>query len=86
MNNEELAKRVLEEFLNRARPGEPPGPSDELIRIAIIERHYLKLVDLVKRDELAPELMDTLLAYARDPAATPRTTFARRVLSEASEG
>ena len=81
MDNEELVK--LLEILNRAKPGDPPGPIDDLIRMGMIQPRYRKLVDRVKRDELAPDMMNTLLAYARDPDPTPGRTFARKVLSEA---
>lgn len=51
-------------------------------REILLDPHYeQKLIERIRNDSLAAEVMDTLLAHARGPAPTEGRAFARKVLS-----
>jgi hypothetical protein len=79
-DDEEFAK-LLKHLIDH--PEERTAEFDRFVRELLLDpRLHQSLVDRIKRDELEPEILNQLLAYARDPNPTPGRTSARKVLSE----
>ena len=81
MDDEKFAK-LLQHLIDH--PEDRTEEFDRFVRGLLLDPNYHQsLVNRIKRDELAPEIMDTLVAHARDPRPTEGRASARKVLSEA---
>lgn len=78
---DEMFAELLQHLIDH--PEDRTEEFDRFVRGLLLDpRYYQNLVERLKRDELAPQLLELLLAYARDPHPTERRAFARKALSE----